>query len=302
MKGDVRLVETYLTLMSSKSYRLMADGERQVLQEFGDPTSATAELPFLWSLWRFDNEGRLVEDVDVERTDDQEPYRCVYRYDTSGRLVERQEYRDDGSRDSAVRYIYRQDGKKVAEERWSADDQWEQSRTEFDEYGNWVRNTWYARDGAVAREQKLTYEYSTAGNVFEQVFEQTFFPTEIPNQENLINPYVGFVVDPQFFAVPRRHRTVVVHGDDRARQEFRYWPDGTFREKKMFDQAGVLREATSSMGATDSSTTTYDEHGRVVEIRQVAPAGMFSSRVVNDLTRFDYDEHGNLRDMNTRGP
>ena len=64
LKSNVLSVETDRAHISTKSYRLLAGGNRELLQDIGGPTPATSSL---FSLVRFDEQGRVIEDVDVDR-------------------------------------------------------------------------------------------------------------------------------------------------------------------------------------------------------------------------------------------
>jgi hypothetical protein len=120
LKGNVRSVETYRFHISTKSYRLLAGGKRELLQDFADTTSTTVSLPSLLSLERFDEQGRIIEDLDVDRPlIDQEAYRRLYTYDDSGRLAQIVDYDENNHVQNTWRYAYGTGGKKVSEEGWS---------------------------------------------------------------------------------------------------------------------------------------------------------------------------------------
>jgi hypothetical protein len=159
LKGNVRSVETYRFHISTKSYRLLPGGNRELLQDF-DPVSTTEHSPSLFSLERLDEQGRVIEDVDVDRPlIDQEAYRRLYTYNDFGRLAEIVDCDEDNRVENTWRYAYSADGKKVSEEGWSATGHlW--VRSEFDEHENRVRLTWFRDDGAPEREQNWRYQYS----------------------------------------------------------------------------------------------------------------------------------------------
>lgn len=275
LKSNVRSVETYCTHISTKSYRLFAGGDRELLQDFGDPTATTVSSPSLSSLERLDEQGRVIEDVDVDRPlIDQEAYRRVYTYDDFGRLAEIVDYDENNRIENTWRYAYSADGKKKAEECWSATGLlW--ARSEFDEHENLVRSTWFREDGTPQREQIWRYQYSREGNTTEQLL----LPPDEPQTT---------------------YRSVFIRDDDgRLREQMQYWPDGSLKEKTVFDESGVLREKHHSFGAGDLSISRFDSYGRVLQINQVTPAGFLSSRGTDDVTTFEYDLHGDLVEMNT---
>jgi hypothetical protein len=96
LRGDVARAETYLIGMSTKSYRNLREGRRELLEDFGNPTQS-ALAPLAVVSRRFDENGRLVEDIDVRRPEDQEAYRCLYAYDDFSRLVELSEFNERGA-------------------------------------------------------------------------------------------------------------------------------------------------------------------------------------------------------------
>lgn len=274
LKGNVRSVETYCDHISTKSYRLLAGGNRELLQDFGDPAPAIVSSPSLLSLERFDEQGRVIEDLDVDRPlIDQDPYRRLYTYDEFGRLAEIVDYDENNRVENTWRYAYSADGKKMYEEAWSPTGRlW--AREEFDEHENRVRLTWFGEDGA-PKEQNWKYQYSHEGNTTEQLL--------VPPDE------------PQ-----TTYRSVFVRDDDgRVREQVHYWPDGSLKEKRVFDESGVLREKHRSFGAGDLAITRFDSHGRDLQISQVTPAGFLSSRGTDNVTTLEYDLHGNLILMNT---
>lgn len=274
LKSNVRSVETYRAHISTKSYRLLAQGNRQPLQDF-DPTPATVSSPSLFSLVRLDEQGRVIEDIDVDRPlIDQEAYRRLYAYDDFGRLAEIVDYDENNRVENTWRYAYGVDGKKISEEGWSpAGLLW--ARSEFDEHENRVRLTWFRENGAPDREQNWRYLYSREGGVTEQIL----LPPDEPQTE---------------------YRSVFIHDDDgRLREQVQYWPDGSLKEKKIFDESGILKEEQFSFGAGDLRISRFDSYGRVLQISAVSPAGFLSSKGTDGVTTFEYDLHGNLIEMNT---
>src|SRR5215470_8011888 len=120
LKSNVRSVETYCAHISTKSYRLLAGGNREFLEDLADPAPATESSPSLVSLVRLDERGRVIEDVDVDRPEiDQEPYRRLYGYDDFGRLAEIVDYDENNRVENTWRYAYSVDGKKISKEGWS---------------------------------------------------------------------------------------------------------------------------------------------------------------------------------------
>jgi YD repeat-containing protein len=298
LKNNVRSVETHRAHMSTKSYRLLPGGNRELLQDFGDPSSTTESSPPLMSLERLDEQGRVIEDIDVDRPlIDQDPYRRLYTYNDFGQLAEIVDYDESNRVENTWRYAYSVDGKKISEEGWSPTGRlW--AREEFDGHENRVRLTWFRDDGAPEREQNCRYQYSREGNVTEQLF----FPPEEPRATIISGGsfYTPLQGNSAPAAAPFVYRSLFIRDDDgRLREQVQYWPDGSVNEKKMFDESGVLREKQHSFRAGDLRISKFDSNGRVVQIYAVSPAGFLSSRGSNDVTTFEYDLHGNLVEMNT---
>lgn len=298
LKSNVRSVETYRAHISTKSYRLLAGGNRELLQDFGEPAATTVSSPSLLSLERLDEQGRVIEDVDVDRPlIDQEAYRRLYTYDDFGRLAEIADYDENNNVLNTWRYAYSLDGKKMSKEGWSPTGLlW--TRSEFDEHENLVRSTGFREDGTPEREQNWRYQYSREGNVTEQLL----FPPEEPQTTYISGGsfYAPFQANSAPAATPFVHRTVFIRDDDgKLREQVQYWPDGSLKEKKLFDESGVLRDEHHSFGAGDLTIRRFDSYGRVLQISVISPAGFLSSRRTEDVTTFEYDLHGNLIEMNT---
>src|SRR5215813_12950333 len=143
LKSKVRSVETYRAGISTKSYKLLPGGNRELLRDF----DSNPDTPSLFSLVRLDERGRVIEEIDVDGPlIDQEPYRRLYTYDDFGRLAEVVEYDENNRIENTWRYGYSADGKKISEEGWSATGRlW--ARSEFDDHENRVRLTWFRKDG-----------------------------------------------------------------------------------------------------------------------------------------------------------
>lgn len=275
LKSNVRAVETYRAHISTKSYRLLAGGNRELLQDFGDSTATTVSSPSLLSLERFDEQGRVIEDLDVDGPlIDQDPYRRLYTYNDFGLLAEIVDYDENNRVENMWRYAYSTDGKKISEEGWSPTGLlW--TRSDFDEHENRVRLTWIREDGTPQEEQNWRYQYSREGNVTEQLL----LPSDEPGAT---------------------YRSVFTRDDDgRLREQVHYWPNGSLKEKKLFDESGVLREKHTSFGAGDLTMTRFDSYGRDVQISIVSRPGFLSSRGADHVTTLEYDLHGNLIEMNT---
>jgi len=271
LKSKVRLVETYRAAMSTKSYRLLAGGNRELLQDF----DSIPETPSLFSLLRFDERGRVIEEVDVDGPlIEQEPYKKLYTYNDFGHMVVAVDYDENNRVVNTWRYAYSADGKKISEEGWSSTGRLV-SREEFDEHENRVRLTWFREDGKPEREQHWRYQYSREGNVTEQLM----FPPDEPHAS---------------------YRSVFSRDDEgRLREQVHYWPDGSLKEKKVFDEGGVLREERFSFRPGNLSISTFDSNGRYLQISNVSPAGFLSSRGTDNVTTFEYDLHGNEIAINT---
>ena len=271
LKSKLRSVETYRAGISTKSYRLLPGGNRELLQDF----DSIPDSPSLFSLLRFDERGRVIEEVDVDGPlIDQEPYRRTYTHDDFGRLAEVVEHDEKNRVENTWRYTYSNDGKKISEEGWSATGRlW--ARKEFDEHENPVRLTYFKEDGTTEREQNWRYQYSREGNVTEQLL----FPPDEPQAT---------------------YRSVFTRDDEgRLREQVQYWPSGSLKEKKVFDEIGVLREEQFFFGAGDLNITKFDSFGRYLQISTVSPAGFLSSRGNDNVTTFEYDLHGNQIEVNT---
>jgi hypothetical protein len=270
LKGKVRSVETYRAGISTKSYRLLPGGDRELLQD-----DSTPDTPSLFSLVRLDECGRVIEEVNVDGPlIDQEAYKKLYTYDDFGRLIVVVDYDENNRVENTWRYAYRADGKKISKEGWSATGRlW--AREEFDEHENRVRLTWFREDGTPEREQNWRYQYSRQGNVTEQLL----LPPDEPQTT---------------------YRSLFIRDDDgRLREQVHHWPDGSLKEKKVFDEGGVLREERFSFGAGDLRISRFDSYGRYLQISMVSPAGFLSSRGTDDVITFEYDVHGNQIEMNT---
>jgi len=152
LTGSVQLVKTTLLDMSTKSYKLHPRN-RDVWEDFGNPSASSPGNPLLWEVLEFDVNGRLIEDIDVERpVIEQEPYRYVYAYDATGRLAKKIGYREDGSSDVNITYRYAPTGKKI-EELFCSDDGRVRSRANFDERENMILIEFYKEDGSLKDEE-----------------------------------------------------------------------------------------------------------------------------------------------------
>jgi hypothetical protein len=300
LKGSVRSVETYREHVSTKSYRLLASGNRELLQDFGEAATAAVSSPELLSLERFDEQGRLIEDLNVDGPlIDQDPYRRLYTYNNFGRVAEIVDYDERGRVENTWRHAYSTHGKKISEEGWSPTGRlW--AREEFDEHENRVRLTWFREDGTPKQEQTWRYQYSVKGNVTEQLQ----FPPDEPHAPYISLPEVSFYTPLQANSAPAAtpvvYRTVFIRDDDgRLREQAEYWPNGSLKEKKVFDESGVLREKRWSFGADDLAIDRFDSRGRYLQASQFTPVGFLSSRGTDNVTNFEYDLHENLIEMNT---
>ena len=300
LKGKVRSVKTYCVPISTRSYRLLAGGNRELLQDFGDPATAAVSSPSLSSLERFDEQGRVIEDIDVDRPlIDQESYRRLYTYDGFGRLAEIVDYDEDNRVQNTWHYAYNADGKKISEAGWSPTGRLF-GRSEFDEHENRVRSTGFREDGTPELLENLRYQYSREGNVTEQLL----LPQDEPHPPYIALPGVSYYAplhtNSAPAATPFVHRTVFIRDDDgRLREQVGYWPNGSLKEKKVFDERGVLREERFSFGAGDLRISTFDSCGRDLQSSQFTPAGFLSSRGTDNVTKYEYDLNGNLIEVTT---
>jgi hypothetical protein len=294
LRGDVARAETYLIGMSTKSYRMFGGGRRELLEDFGNPTRSSPSHPVLWSLERFDENDRLVEDIDVRRPEDQEAYRHLSAYDDFSRLVELSGFNERGTPLARFTFSYDALGKKTAAERWSPDGAL-LSRDEFDTHENLIRTHWF-REGVVQKEECHRYEYSVEGTRLEQVY----FPPE-RTVEGMVAPVLYPAFEVSELPRPLSYRSVSIRdARGRLREKLRYDADGSLLEQVVYDESGlILREYWSS--GSSSTTTLFDGSNRPVEIRSSASPTFSGGRVVDDLTRFTYDVRGNLSEMITTG-
>lgn len=271
LKGKVRSVETYRAGISTKSYKLLPGGDRELLQDF----DSNPDTPSLFSFVRLDERGRVIEELDVDGPlIDQEAYKKLYTYDDFGRLVMVVDYDENNHVENTWRYAYGADGKKISEEMWSSAGRLS-AREEFDEHENRVRLTWFREDGTPEREQNWRYQYSSKGNVTEQLL--------VPPDE------------PQ-----TTYRSVFIRDHDgRLRELAHYWPDGSLKEKKVFDESGVRREEQFSFGKGDLRISRFDSSGRELQASTFSPAGFLSSKGTDSVTTFKYDLHGNEIEVTT---
>jgi hypothetical protein len=300
LKGSVRSVETYREGISVKSYRLLAHGNRELLQDFGEADATPVSSPELLSFERFDEQGRLIEDLNVDGPlIDQDPYRRLYTYNDFGQLAETVDYDEGNHVENTWRYAYSADGKKISKEGWSSTGfLW--ARDEFDEHENLVRSTCFSEDGTPKQERNWRYQYSREGNATEQLM----FPPDESHPPYIALPavsaYTPLQTNPAPAATPVVYRTVFIRDDDgRLREQVEYWPNGSLKEKKVFDESGVLREKHWSFGTGDLAIDRFDSHGRYLQASQFTPVGFLSSRGTDNVTNFEYDLHGNLIEMNT---
>ena len=300
LAGNVQSVKTTLVDMSTKSYRLLPNG-RQELRDFGNPSDGSPDSPLVWDAVKFDAKGKLVEDIDLDRSlIEQESYRYVYAYSEDGILVERVGYRENGSSDGRNVYRYGPKGKKSEEFLYSSDGR-AQTRYEFDEHGNCVSIEWFKEDGTVGEKQIRHYEYLSKGNTLEEIF----YPPEMPPGigVTLYAPSQADVEKAAARAAPPRYRTVTVRDDaGHVREISRYDVDGSLHERKILGKDGILRSKEWRLGDATVTTTICDDEGREVEIHTTAKQDFLSPRAVDDRTLFSYDEHGNITDMITTGP
>jgi antitoxin component YwqK of YwqJK toxin-antitoxin module len=298
--GSVQLVKTTLSEVSTKSYKLHPSG-REVWEDFGNPSAGSPGDPSLWNVLKFDVNGRLIESIDVERSlIEQKPYRYVYAYDATGRLAKKISYREDGSSDLNITYRYASTDKKI-EALFCSEDGRVQSRAKFDERENMIVREFYSEDGSLMDEEHHRYEYSTKGEVLEQMY---YPPSRRVAGGGFFSPVLGFTAEkPTVIPAPLGWRTVYVHDNSgRVREEHRYDVDGSPFETKIFDENGVVRKKEWRLGSSTSTTTLLDEAGRELQIHTLAKKGAGSPRDFDDLTIFSYDGQGNMAEMVTKGP
>lgn len=298
LAGNVLSVETTLVDTSTKSYKLRPDG-REELADFGNPSGGSPGSPLVWEALKFDSQGKLVEDIDVQRPDDQESYRYVYTYNPRGMLVEKVGYRENGSFDERSTYIYGPRDEKIEQLNYSASGQ-VTSRYKFDEHQNIVSIEWYGEDGKVRQKESHRYEYLSKGNTLEQVY---YPPERQPGAGMVLVPLNTATEKSVKVQTPTRYRTIFVRDDaGQLREEIRYDSDGSLFDKKVFDQNGILRSSEFRLGEMSVTVSTYNAEGKEIESHTTAKKGFGSPRAVDDRTSFSYDSHGNLTKMVTSGP
>ena len=299
LAGRVESVEVTMTRMSTRSYRLVNDG-RQVPEDFGNPSKPSPGAPLLCEALKFDPDGRLLEDIDIERPlIEQEPYRYVYRYNQRGMLNERIGYQEDGSIEEKHEYIYSQEGKKIEQRSYSGVGRL-LSRTTFGDDGNIASIESYDEDGKVMPKQTHRYDYKKKGNIL----EQTYYPPEPPAGVG-IRLYLPSADNqtPSTTSAPTAFRTFFVYDNaGRLREESRFLPGGSLHEKKVFDEHEILRKKELLVGDMTSTISIFDEQGKQIESHTTAKKGFLSPRAVDDRTVFSYDAHGAMTAMVTRGP
>jgi antitoxin component YwqK of YwqJK toxin-antitoxin module len=301
LAGNVERVETTVASGKNKSYRLLPDGSRQELQDFGNPAEPPSDSAQICHLSKFDRRGRLIEDIDAERPlIEQEPYRYVYSYDSKGVLTEKTGYRVDGSLEEKTKYTDDANSKKSEQLFYSSAGKLE-SECKFDEHENVVSIVSYGTDGQISLSQIHRYDYAKNGNIL----EQTYYPPE-PLAGAGLTFYAPIGADaqkPSTTSIPIQWRTQFVYDDaGRVREQSRFEPGGSLVEKKVFDERGILRGSEFRLGDMSVTIATFDAEGKEVESHTTAKKGFGSPRAVDDRTSFSYDSHGNLTKMLTIGP
>ena len=298
LAGRVESVEMTMADMSTRSYRLVRGG-KQLLEDFGNPSKALPGTPLLCEALKFDSDGRLLEDVDIERPlIDQEPYRYVYRYNQQGLLSERIGYREDGSIEEKHEYTYSQIGRKIEQRSYSGLGRLV-SRSRFGDDENIASIEFYDEDGNVRPKQTHRYEYARKGNIL----EQTYYPPEPPAGVG-VRVYLTSTDNqtPPSRSAPIGFRTLFVYDNaGRLREETRFLPDGSLHEKKVFDEHEILRKKEWRVGDMTETVSIFDEQGKEIDSHTTAKKGFGSPRAVDDRTVFSYDAYGNVTTMVTRG-
>jgi len=298
LAGNVQSVETTVIDTSTKSYKLRPDG-REELEDFGNSSDDSPGSPVVSEALRFDAQGKLVEDIDLERSYEQESYRYVYSYNSRGLLVEKAGHRENGSFYERSTYSYGPRDEKIEQLYYSASGQ-VASRHKFDEHQNIVSIEWYGDDGQIRQKESHRYKYLSNGNTLEQVY----YPPERQSGVGIIRvPLAAAAEKSVMERTPTRYRTVFVRDDaGQLRKESRYYADGSLLEKKIFDQKGILRSTEWRLGDAVVTTTIYDDQGRETESHTIAKEGFGSPKPVDHHTVCTYDEHGNQTKILTSGP
>lgn len=301
LNGQVECVKTYVVSSTRKSYKLLPNNKREELQDFGTADQLAADNPKLRDMSRFDREGKLVEDIDVERSlIEQKSYRYVYVYDSKGVLTEEAGYREDGSFDEGSQYIYGPNGKKSEELIYSSTGKL-QSKLKFDERENVVSIISYGVDGRISANETHRYEYVRRGTTLEQIY---FHPDPFAGRGITVYPPIGADAQktPTTTASMQWRTQFVYDAEGRLREESSFEPGGSLFQKKVFDENGTLRSSEFRMGEMSVTVATYDAEGKEIESHTTAKKGLGSSRAVDDRTFFSYDSHGNLTKMTTTAP
>jgi antitoxin component YwqK of YwqJK toxin-antitoxin module len=297
LAGAVESIKTTVVDISKKSYKILPDGARDT--ENCVTSSGVQAESRLWQSLKFDVQGRLVEDVDLERPyDEDNSYRFVRVYDPQGLLIERAGYREDGSPQQKHVYKYSPERKKIEELHFYGDGGLK-SRTQLDEHNNPTAIEWYAEDGTIQNKESPRYEYVSKANTLEQLY----YPPQRPNEGGLVlEGASGSIAEvPVNEAGPVAFRTLFVHDDTgQRREELRYLPGGLLFEKRIFDHNGILRSHEFRISEICATTTVFDDLGRVTESHTVAKnAG--TTTPTDFRTFYAYEEHGNLSEVIVKG-
>ena len=280
--GPVRHVDTQFEMLSRKLYRESDTGQRELIE---DSTGQFGHGRFLKAEEEFDENGRRVADASSDREVEDEPFRCVYRYDTNGRLSEADHFNRDGSPAGKKVYVYDSAGKK-SEEIFYAASGVLLSKVRYDEHQNTTEVETFGPDGSVIHKQATPHSYLREGNTLIDSYNLPELPSGMylrafsPQKEELgdsaRNP-------------PQQLRNVYTYNDSGQLIK-----EVTAGWEKTYDSKGRLSVEIFGSART---TYSYDEEGRVTERLVAEPAGPYSISGGHGRYVYKYDSHGNLKEQ-----
>jgi hypothetical protein len=296
LAGRVESVETRMIEETLRTYRIL-HGVISAPKPFGEPSKFSPENPLLCEALKFNADGKLVEDFDLERTEDQDPYKYVYGYNTQGLISERTSYRENGSIEATEKFIYNPGGKKIEERSYSAQGQFI-SRSTFDDNEQPLLVEFYDENGAVRPNGTYRYEYVKKGNVLEQTYFAPHGPAGTGMEVTSTSTKDNRPTDSRF-----DYRTLFVYDNQgRLREKSRYLPDGSLLEREVFDEHETMRDKEFRLGEMMSTISTFDAKGNEIESHSTAKGVLSSPGGVDDRTIYSYDAYGNQTKMTTKAP
>jgi hypothetical protein len=279
--GPVRKASTVSEIVSRILYRETTTHQRAVL----DDTTAQFNSGggFLAEEVEFDETGRLVSDADSDRDAEQEPFRSKYTYDANGRLSEEVQFDRDGSPAGKNQYVYDSDGHKKEELSYNSYGVLF-SRERYDEHENVTDVEMLAPDGSIVRKESTAHTYRSNGHTLEDLYTPSSLP---PGSYWQVAGPKSQSSDTSAITAPQL-KTVYTYDD--SGKLVKEVSEG--REKN-FDSGGRL---TLELFGNARTTYSYDEHGRVAEMKVVEPAGELSISGGHGRYVYKYDFYGNPKE------